>query len=48
MGRMAGEGDGQDSRSIVKPVPFEQARAKLAGAEQHIQRRCHTLDRSLP
>jgi hypothetical protein len=26
---MADEGDGQDSRLVVKPVPFEQARAKM-------------------
>jgi hypothetical protein len=35
---MAGEDDGQDNRFIEKIVTFEQARTKIAWAEQHIQR----------
>jgi hypothetical protein len=32
---MAGEDDGQNNLFIEKSVPFEQARSKIAWAEQH-------------
>jgi hypothetical protein len=35
IGRMAGEGDGQGSRFIVKPVTFEQAERKQRKRCQH-------------
>ena len=38
IGLIVVECDGQGSRVIVKSVPFEQARTKIAEAERHIQR----------
>jgi hypothetical protein len=45
IGPMAGEGDGQGSRFIVKPVTFEQARAKIAVAGQRSQQPAEPAER---